>query len=65
MSEEFEIVSDEGKQFCKCRFDSEGNPIFIGKNCQISISRLMGQAYSRLPDRKNRSKTIKNVKMKR
>ncbi len=50
MTEEFEIVNNEGKKFCMCRYDEGGNPVLVTKNGAISINRLMLQAYGNRPN---------------
>ena len=49
MTEEFEIVNNEGKKFCMCRYDEGGNPVLIAKNGPISMNKLMSQAYANQP----------------
>ena len=42
----YRIEAKNGKLFCKCRLDQNGDPILIGTNTEISLNDLVKQAYS-------------------
>ncbi len=42
---EHPIFTEEGKLFCKCQDDEQGNPVLVGKNGKISVQDLMANVY--------------------
>ena len=55
----YRIETKDGKLFCKCRHDQEGNPILITKNAEISLQDLMKQAYVPVNPGRSGKKSIK------
>ena len=39
------IESEDGKLFCKCIMNDDGNPTLVTKNCQIRLTDLLNQIY--------------------
>lgn len=53
---EFYIIGDEGKKFCKCVQDSNGDVMLETKTSSISLFDLERKALSVSVQRKNRGK---------
>lgn len=43
-TEEYEILDENGKLFCKCRHDEQGNIQMIGKNTSMTLQELQQKA---------------------
>ncbi len=55
---EYPILSEDGKQFCRCRRDGK-TILLIAKNCSLSLLQLEEQAMNPEIYRKSRGKKYK------
>ena len=49
------IESKDGKLFCKCIMNDDGNAILITKNCKIKLTDLLNQIYQQDENKKVRN----------